>query len=68
MGARRTALAGGLADPLAGYPDEGDVTGPPLFFWAARAIAVDDEATVAAISMLAGREGLVALSRPARSP
>ena len=58
VGARRTTVAGGLADPLAGYPDEGDVTVRAIVASGGAAIAVDDEATIAAISMLAGREGL----------
>jgi threonine synthase len=51
-------VAGGLADPLAGYPDEGDVTVRAIVASDGAAVAVDDEATIAAISMLAGREGL----------
>jgi threonine synthase len=51
-------VAGGLADPLVGYPDEGDVTVRAIVASRGAAVAVDDEATIAAISMLAGREGL----------
>jgi threonine synthase len=51
-------VAGGLADPLAGYPEEGDVTVRAIVASSGAAIAVEDDATLAAISMLAGREGL----------
>jgi threonine synthase len=55
---RPETVAGGLADPLVGYPEEGDVTVRAIVASAGAAIAVDDAATVAAISTLAGREGL----------
>jgi threonine synthase len=51
-------VAGGIADPLAGYPEEGDVTVAAIVASAGAAVAVDDAATVAAISMLAATEGL----------
>jgi threonine synthase len=55
---RPETVAGGLADPLAGYPEEGDVTVRAVVASGGAAIAVDDDATLAAISLLAGREGL----------
>lgn len=51
-------VAGGLADPLAGYPEEGDVTVRAITASGGAAVAVDDATTIAAISMLASREGL----------
>lgn len=51
-------VAGGLADPLVGYPEEGDVTVRAIVASAGVAVSVDDAATVAAISTLAEREGL----------
>ncbi len=51
-------VAGGLADPLVGYPDEGDVTVRAIVASGGAAVAVDDDATLAAIALLARREGL----------
>ena len=55
---RPETIAGGPADPLAGYPDEGDVTVRALVASGGAAVAVDDRETIAALTMLAGREGL----------
>ncbi len=51
-------IAGGLADPLAGYPEEGDVTVAAIVASDGGAVAVDDGATLDAIRTLACREGL----------
>jgi threonine synthase len=51
-------VAGGLADPLAGYPEEGDVTVRAIVASGGAAVAVDDAAILAAISTLAASEGL----------
>ena len=57
-GSRPETIASGLADPLAGYPKEGDVTVAAIVASGGAAVAVDDAATLDAISLLAGREGL----------
>lgn len=53
-----TTIAGGIADPLRGYPEEGDVTVAAIRASGGAAVAVDDDATRAAIRLLAEREGL----------
>ena len=53
-------MASGLADPLAGYPEEGDVTVAAIVASGGAAIAVDDEADDRRCDLDArrGREGL----------
>ena len=55
---RPATVASGIADPLTGYPEEGDVTVAAIVASGGAALAVDDAATVAAISTLAATEGL----------
>jgi threonine synthase len=51
-------VASGLADPLAGYPEEGEITLQAVRASGGAAIAVDDDATIAAVRRLAESEGL----------
>jgi threonine synthase len=51
-------VASGLADPLAGYPEEGEITLQAVRASGGAAVAVDDDATIAAVRRLAGYEGL----------
>jgi threonine synthase len=51
-------VASGLADPLAGYPDEGDLTVAAVRGSGGAALAVDDSATLEALAALAEGEGL----------
>jgi threonine synthase len=51
-------VASGLADPLAGYPDEGDVTVAAVVASNGAAIAVPEDEILAAVRTLARREGL----------
>ncbi len=51
-------VASGLADPLAGYPEEGDVTVAAIVAAGGAAVAVDEAAILAAVRSLARREGL----------
>ncbi len=55
---RPETIAGGIADPLTGYPEEGDVTVGAIVESGGAAVAVEDAAIVAAISTLAATEGL----------
>jgi threonine synthase len=51
-------VASGLADPLAGYPEEGEITLSAIRASDGAAVAVDDDATIAAVRTLAECEGL----------
>jgi threonine synthase len=51
-------VASGLADPLAGYPEEGEITLQAVRASDGAAVAVDDAATIAAVRRLAECEGL----------
>jgi len=51
-------VASGLADPLAGYPEEGDVTIAAVVASGGAAIAVPEAEILAAVRTLARREGL----------
>ena len=55
---RPATVAGGIADPLTGYPEEGDVTVRAVVESGGAAVAVDDAAIVTAISTLGATEGL----------
>jgi len=51
-------VASGLADPLTGYPEEGDVTVAAIAASGGAAVAVEEAEILAAIRTLARREGL----------
>ena len=51
-------VASGLADPLAGYPEEGDVTVAAVVASGGAAVAVPEAEILAAVRTLARREGL----------
>jgi threonine synthase len=51
-------IASGLADPLAGYEEEGEITLRAIRASGGAAVAVDDERTLAMLRLLAAREGL----------
>lgn len=51
-------VASGLADPLAGYPEEGDATVAAVVASGGAAVAVPEDAILAAVRTLARREGL----------
>ena len=53
-----TTIASGLADPLAGYEEEGEITLRAIRASGGAAVAVDDERTLAALRLLAAGEGL----------
>jgi threonine synthase len=51
-------IASGLADPLAGYEHEGEITLRAIRASGGAAVAVDDARTIEAIRLLGAREGL----------
>jgi threonine synthase len=51
-------VASGLADPLSGYPEEGDVTVAAIAASGGAAVAVEEAEILAAVRTLARREGL----------
>ena len=51
-------VASGLADPLTGYPEEGDVTVAAIAASGGAAVAVEEAEILAAVRTLARREGL----------
>jgi threonine synthase len=53
-----STVASGLADPLAGYEEEGEITLAAIRASGGSAVAVDDERTLAAVRLLGAREGL----------
>jgi threonine synthase len=53
-----TTIASGLADPLAGYEEEGEITLRAIRASGGAAVAVDDARTLAALRLLGAGEGL----------